>query len=865
MLINSLFLSKLFNFNSEQNSTENFVGGFSRLFSEIIKVKSDNLSASELPDAQTDSLVDHKTIFISNNSILEDKNHSLSKVTDQYLNELYKYFIGTKPDNHSINQSSEIENQKVYHLDKDTFIKSIQSIIKKILDFSVKEDNSVEFKYVTNHKVESKKVTKENLETLAEFISKLIESNPDFSFVVNANSRQILFDVQNQNFDSSNINSVNITDTIETELNSSQVQVDPSNVNKINETVHSDSTDEQDQTFEVNKNFHSQTTNSSKVASVDKQNPNKTMITEKLSKVDGVNFSQVKNLTTDNLNIENTTNPGNNFQNANKVSVETELKKTNMTKPVIEIIEESDGKFSVAKPDSNGIKISDKQIFQSSESNFDDFGEVKIFLKNKSTENVKPSFSKNHFTIEPGKTIESTKELSSKGIVYNELNESTDNKPIEVKLNSKFHSGTITENTDFNKHINNEPSISRAKLPLIADYQDWDLLFEKVENQKPVIVEDDNTSVFRFSNESQHLFRSHKKYELLLGNSSSEPEGLLDERNSEIRNIYSEETFKSNEHSEPEKKPQMINNIKGFSSADKHLLQTQDSEFIKSFSSNVSVNENPKTIFSNTAMQNNVEPEIMNSDKINSKKNQPENTSEKEISSDKTLNENKNKITSAQQNKDNKSDENFFERKENKTGEPVKVSDQKQDKSEVNLKSEMQLNPKEIYTENRAQLLTSKNIIEHFVKNPYESRTLEKFIQVIEKQEVIQKSEITSYNKINHSVELKLKPEELGTIKVLLGTNDNNVNAKIEVSNEQTKAIVLNNLPQLKESLQQQGINLNNVNVSVDAEEHKQSEQTKNKMKKKSSGHNTKIENNIPSNDRKEIRNLGYNTYEYLA
>ncbi|MCX8105252.1 MAG: flagellar hook-length control protein FliK, partial [Ignavibacterium album] len=162
----------------------------------------------------------------------------------------------------------------------------------------------------------------------------------------------------------------------------------------------------------------------------------------------------------------------------------------------------------------------------------------------------------------------------------------------------------------------------------------------------------------------------------------------------------------------------------------------------------------------------------------------------------------------------------------------------------------------------KTQLLNNKTIIEHFIKSPVVSKTIERFIQIIDAQQAIHKSEIVSYSKQNHSVEIKLAPEELGRIKILIDTNDNNVSAKIEVGNEQTKAIVVNNLPQLKESLSQQGVNLNNVNVSVTSEEQKNSEQTKQKSRKKSQEHHSGVER---AEEKKTVRNLGYNTYEYLA
>jgi flagellar hook-length control protein FliK len=72
----------------------------------------------------------------------------------------------------------------------------------------------------------------------------------------------------------------------------------------------------------------------------------------------------------------------------------------------------------------------------------------------------------------------------------------------------------------------------------------------------------------------------------------------------------------------------------------------------------------------------------------------------------------------------------------------------------------------------------------------------------------------------------------------------------------------VNNLPLLKETLTQQGVNLNNVNVTVTSEEQKGSEQTKQKSKRKSQDGNVKVET---TEEKRTVRHLGYNTYEYLA
>ncbi|MDP4116255.1 MAG: flagellar hook-length control protein FliK, partial [Bacteroidota bacterium] len=118
---------------------------------------------------------------------------------------------------------------------------------------------------------------------------------------------------------------------------------------------------------------------------------------------------------------------------------------------------------------------------------------------------------------------------------------------------------------------------------------------------------------------------------------------------------------------------------------------------------------------------------------------------------------------------------------------------------------------------------------------------------------------------VNKSLTLSLMPEELGRVKLMVETVDKTVTAKIEVQNEAVQTTVQNNLDNLKQSLSQAGINVNNITVSISYNENKQ--QKPGELKRKNSGandkkvetENEKIANTSPS------KTLGYNTYEYLA
>ncbi len=111
------------------------------------------------------------------------------------------------------------------------------------------------------------------------------------------------------------------------------------------------------------------------------------------------------------------------------------------------------------------------------------------------------------------------------------------------------------------------------------------------------------------------------------------------------------------------------------------------------------------------------------------------------------------------------------------------------------------------------------------------------------------------------SIELKLKPDDLGKVKISLDVVDKAVHANIEVENETVKQMVQVNINNLKQSLTQNGLQLSNLSVSVSNGEDKSNKSFAQKRKASNPLFNKKIENNpnIISS-----KNMGYNTYEYL-
>jgi flagellar hook-length control protein FliK len=415
----------------------------------------------------------------------------------------------------------------------------------------------------------------------------------------------------------------------------------------------------------------------------------------------------------------------------------------------------------------------------------------------------------------------------------------------------------------------NEPRISRAGLPLIADYQDWDLVFERAEKSS-IKQEQVQTN---FSAEKRDVIRQN-----------------IDEQDRNIgveikKSVSSKTSEKQNEYAKASQNTQKDDSKSAHKANDS--IRINDSEVKSEINEkvmNLKLSGDKKIVsISNSILDDSrniieVKENYNDNNKVNFKdeftqrdKSFVQVSKQNSFTDDNLENEKSALRQDAKAESSSTKNDSFEHSSESNLKKANDHFQQVDDKTKIDnstgkdneFRNEFQnVSRQEFVPSGKTNLINNKSIVEHFIKNPVESRTLEKFIQILDKQDVVQRSEIVNYSKLNHSVEIKLAPEELGKIKILLDTNDNNVSAKIEVNNEQTKVIVVNNLPQLKETLTQQGVNLNNVNVTVTSEEHKGSEQTKQKSKKKSQESNTKIEN---TEEKRTVRHLGYNTYEYLA
>ena len=86
-----------------------------------------------------------------------------------------------------------------------------------------------------------------------------------------------------------------------------------------------------------------------------------------------------------------------------------------------------------------------------------------------------------------------------------------------------------------------------------------------------------------------------------------------------------------------------------------------------------------------------------------------------------------------------------------------------------------------------------------------------------------------------HEAKIDLKPEFLGHVRMQVTTENNQVTVKILTEFGFVKDMVENNIQQLKADLQQQGLNVDKLEVAVsnDADEHKHRQQKTGQAKKR--------------------------------
>jgi len=103
-----------------------------------------------------------------------------------------------------------------------------------------------------------------------------------------------------------------------------------------------------------------------------------------------------------------------------------------------------------------------------------------------------------------------------------------------------------------------------------------------------------------------------------------------------------------------------------------------------------------------------------------------------------------------------------------------------------------------------------------------------------------------------HEAKIDLKPDFLGHIRMQVITENHQVTVKILTQFPFVKEMVENNIHQLKADLQQQGLNVDKLEVSVshDSDEHKYPKENTDRAK----AQQRKLDRNHPENKKEEIR-----------
>ena len=135
-------------------------------------------------------------------------------------------------------------------------------------------------------------------------------------------------------------------------------------------------------------------------------------------------------------------------------------------------------------------------------------------------------------------------------------------------------------------------------------------------------------------------------------------------------------------------------------------------------------------------------------------------------------------------------------------------------------------------------------------------------LKVVKSADVIK--EVTKFisKQEKGSLSFDIKPEHLGKMKITLDTTEHVVRARIEVESEQSKHLIEKNLDKLHQELAENGVELNSLNISLSNPKHNKEE--KEMMERNSS----KTENNGQvgeAEEKEQKKQLGYNTYEYIA
>ena len=141
-------------------------------------------------------------------------------------------------------------------------------------------------------------------------------------------------------------------------------------------------------------------------------------------------------------------------------------------------------------------------------------------------------------------------------------------------------------------------------------------------------------------------------------------------------------------------------------------------------------------------------------------------------------------------------------------------------------------------------------------------KDLQNTFKTIKTTEIISELSKGFQNNEVKTITFQLTPENLGKIKLMIDYSPNKMSANIEVENEQIKQFIQSNIEQLKNNLQNSGIQLSNLNVNLGSNDQRSLRNAQMKKKGYQNAGSIKVDKDNTESKRKM---MGYNTYEYLA
>ncbi len=130
-------------------------------------------------------------------------------------------------------------------------------------------------------------------------------------------------------------------------------------------------------------------------------------------------------------------------------------------------------------------------------------------------------------------------------------------------------------------------------------------------------------------------------------------------------------------------------------------------------------------------------------------------------------------------------------------------------------------------------------------------------------------------NKEQSEMKIQLEPKHLGRMSMKLSVEDHQLNGTVRVETHEAKALIQDNLPQLRESIADKGVDIQKLDVFVQSDQQHQLDQSpwtqSERFGTQKTGENTNSigrEGDIPADETVEtekMREFGYNTIELVA